>query len=390
MPRVLRAGDGRVTQIELFFDLVYVFAVTQLAHLLVTHTTVDSAVRTAVLLAMVWQVWIYTTWMTNYLNPDTQPMRLGLIALMLASLVLAAAIPEAFSSRGWLVAAMYVAMQVGRSLIVATGLHGHRLEYVFWRAGAWCVLGAVPMLIGAAVHGHGREALWALAVAIEIGGAAIGFPTPGIGRSATREWTIDGRHFAERCQAFVLIALGESLVVSGGRLTELLHAHLDTNRIIAFGAAFFAAVALWWVYFDRSAADSAEEIARSDDPGRLGRNAFHWVHPIIVAGIIVSAAADEVVLAHPTDRGVMSTAWLVLGGVALFLAGHAIFKAIVWRLVSWPRVIAVVVLAGLLAVAPHVTAIVLGMATLAVVIAVAVADRVQHGALAADSAAATD
>ena len=230
MPRVLRAGDGRVTQIELFFDLVYVFAVTQLAHLLVTHTTVDGAVRTAVLLAMVWQVWVYTTWMTNYLDPDTQPVRLGLIALMLASLVLAAAIPEAFGSRGWLVASMYVAMQVGRSLIVAVGLHGHRLEFVFWRAGAWCLLGAVPMLIGAAVHGHAREALWALAVAIEIGGAAIGFPTPGIGRSATSEWTIDGRHFAERCQAFVLIALGESLVVSGGRLTELLHAHLDTSR----------------------------------------------------------------------------------------------------------------------------------------------------------------
>ena len=191
---------------------------------------------------------------------------------------------------------------------MAVGLHGHRLEFVFWR------------------------------------GAAIGFPTPGIGRSDTSDWTIDGRHFAERCQAFVLIALGESIVVSGARLTDLLHAHLDTSRVVAFGTAFVAAVALWWVYFDRSAADSADAIARSDDPGRLGRNAFHWVHPIIVAGIIVSAAADEVVLAHPAARGVMSTSWLVLGGVALFLAGHAIFKAIVWRVVSWPRVVAVLVL----------------------------------------------
>lgn len=390
MPRVLRDGNGRVTQIELFFDLVYVFAVTQLAHLLVSHPTVDGAVRTAVLLAMVWQVWVYTTWMTNYLDPDTQPVRLGLIALMLASLVLAAAIPDAFESRGWLIAVVYVAMQVGRSLIVALGLRGHRLEFVFWRAGAWTVLGAVPVLIGAAVHGHAREALWALGVAIELGGAAFGFPTPGIGRSATQEWTIDGRHFAERCQAFVLIALGESIVVSGGRLSQLLREHVETSRLAAFGAAFLAAVALWWVYFDRSAADSARAIARSDDPGRLGRNAFHWVHPIIVAGIIVSAAADEVVLAHPTARGVMSTAWLVVGGVALFLAGHAVFKAVVWRVVSWPRVIAVVVLAALLVLAPHVTAIVLGLATLTVVIAVAVADRVQHGALGAGSAAATD
>ena len=186
---------------------------------------------------------------------------------------------------------------------------------MFWRAGAWCVLGAVPMLVGAAVHGHAREALWALAVAIEIGGAAIGFPTPGIGRSATREWTIDGRHFAERCQAFVLIALGESIVVSGGRLSGLLRAQRDTSRLVAFGAAFVAAVALWWVYFDRSAADSAQRSRGPTIPGRLGRNAFHWVHPIIVAGIIVTAAADEVVLANPTGTaccrrpGWSSAAW---------------------------------------------------------------------------------
>jgi low temperature requirement protein LtrA len=116
----------------------------------------------------------------------------------------------------------------------------------------------------------------------------------------------------------------------------------------------------------------------SDDPGRLARNAFHWVHPLIVAGIIVSAAADEVVLDDPTRRGVFATSWLVVGGVALFLAGHAVFKAVVWRLVSWPRVIAVAVLLLLLLLAPHVSALTLGIATLVVVIAVAVADRVTH------------
>jgi low temperature requirement protein LtrA len=321
--------------------------------------------------------------MTNYLDPNTQTVRLALLVLMFLSLVLAAAIPGAFGSRAWLIAIVYVITQVGRSLFAGLVLRGHRLEFVFWRAGAWCVLGAVPMLLGAAVDGHAREVLWALAVLIELGGAAVGFPTPGLGRSSTHDWTIDGGHFAERCQAFVLIALGESIVVSGGRLSELFRSNVDSARIAAFVAAFLGAVALWWIYFDRSAADSARAIASSDDPGRLGRNAFHWVHPIIVAGVIVTAAADEVVLADPGRRGVASTSWLVVGGVALFLAGHALFKYIVWGVVSRQRVIAVAVLLALLVLAPHISALALGSATLAVVIAVAVADRVQRGVLVA-------
>ena len=378
MPRFLRDGDGRVTQVELFFDLVYVFAVTQLAHLLLARPTVDGAVETAVLLAMVWQVWVYTTWMTNYLDPDTETVRLVLIALMFASLVLAAALPEAFTTRGTLIAVVYVVMQLGRSVFVAISLRGHPLSVAFWRIGAWCALGAVPMLAGAAVHGHAREALWAAAVAVELVGAAVGFATPGIGRSDTREWTIDGGHFAERCQAFVLIGLGESIVVTGATLSQTLGGHPGGGRIAAFVVAFAGSVALWWIYFDRTAADSAQEIERSDDPGRLGRNAFHWVHPIIVAGIIVAAAADQAVLDDPTRRGELTTSWLVVGGVALFLGGHALFKAVVWRVVSWSRVLAVAVLLMLLLLAPHVSALSLAVATLAVVIAVAVADRIRH------------
>jgi low temperature requirement protein LtrA len=380
MTRMLRSGDGRVTSIELFYDLVYVFAVTQLSQLLVEHLSVDGAVQTAVLLAMVWQVWVYTVWMTNYLHPNRPVVRCALVVLMLASLVFAAAVPEAFGSLGLLVAVLYAAMQVGRSLFAALVLHGHALEMVFWRAGAWCVLGAVPMLLGAAVHGHARAALWALAVVIELVGAAFGFVTPGIGRSATSDWTIDGGHFAERCQAFVLIALGESIVVSGGRLSALLAGDIAASRVTAFLTAFVGAVALWWVYFDRAADDSARVIDESDDPGRLGRNAFHWVHPLIIAGIIVSAAADEVVLTDPLRRGVMSTSWLVLGGVGLFLAGHAVFKAVVWHIASWPRIVAVGVLLVLSVVAPHISALTLGIATLVVVIGVAVTDRINHPA----------
>ena len=368
-----------MTNVELFFDLVYVFAVTQLSHLLVRNTSLDGAVQTAVLLAMVWQVWVYTTWATNYLDPRRQSVRAMLLVLMLGSLVLASALPRAFEDRGLLVAAMYAAMQVGRCVFVIVALRGERLQLAFVRILGWSVTSSAVMLLGAVTaHGHLRELLWASAVVIDLIGAAVGFFLPGLGRSATADWTISGGHFAERCQAFVLIALGESIVVTGTTLSDL--AHPDAAEVVAFLTVFAISVGLWWLYFDRAADDSARAIANSADPGRLARSAFHWIHPLIVAGIIVSAAADDVVLADPTARGRMPTAWLVLGGAALFLLGHAMFKAVVWRVRPTARLVGVGVLAVLFAVAPHVSALTLAIAVLAVVVGVAVSDRMVHPA----------
>jgi low temperature requirement protein LtrA len=374
---VLRHGDGAdsVTNVELFFDLVYVFAVTQLSHLLVQHPTADGALQTAVLLAMVWQIWVYTTWAANYLDPNRTPARVMLLALMFGSLVLAAALPEAFHDRGTLVALAYVVMQAGRGLFIIWALRGERLQIVFLRIMPWTVLSSAVVLLGAVEHGHVRALLWAAAIAIDLIGAALGFYVPGLGGSATTEWTISGGHFAERCQGFVLIALGESIIVIGAQLR--LH-DPSTHDLLAFAAAFLGAVGYWWVYFDRAAEDSARIIASSDDPGRLARNAFHWIHPLIVGGIIVTAAADEKVLEHPSAHGETPTAWLVLGGAALFLGGHAVFKAVVWRLVSWPRVVAVAVLLALGVLVPHTAALTLAICAVAAVVAVAITDRIQH------------
>src|SRR5439155_1562890 len=119
----------------------------------------------------------------------------------------------------------------------------------------------------------------------------------GLGRSRTSDWTIEGGHFAERCQAFILIALGESIVIIGATLTDV--KPVTAASVTSFVVAFAGSVALWWLYFDQSAGAAAEMIARSDDPGRLGRSAYHLIHPVMVAGIIVCAAADEKVLADP-------------------------------------------------------------------------------------------
>jgi low temperature requirement protein LtrA len=368
------ADRHRVTNIELFFDLVYVFAVTQLSHYLLDHPTAQGAFQAALLLGLVWQAWIYTTWLTNWLDPDRDSVRLMLVCLMLLSLVMSAALPEAFEGRGLLVAISYAAIQVGRSVFAVFALRGETLFSNYVRLLVWCVVSSSLVILGGALHGHLRELFWCVALAVDLIGGAVGFYTPGSGRSDTHDWTIDGSHFAERCQGFVIIALGESIIVTGTTLSGLTFTAWTSG---AFVAAFAGAVALWWVYFDRSAEAGARMIAASDDPGRLGRSAYHYTHPIMVAGVIVTAAADERVLAHPSHVAGYVTGWMALGGTALFLAGHVLFKLEVWRQLPWSRVIAAVVLLLLVPLAPHLPALWLGALGCAVVVALVVSDRLR-------------
>jgi low temperature requirement protein LtrA len=374
-------GHGRVTTIELFFDLVYVFAVTQLSHYLLRHLTLAGAVQVALLLAMVWQLWAYTSWMTNWLDPERIGVRLMMLALMLASLVMSAGLPEAFGDGGLIVGGAYAVMQVGRSAFVVWALPAGALRRNFERIWCWCCASGGLAVAGGLAGGTVRELLWLAAVGVDLTGSTVGFWTPGLGRSSTREWDIEGGHFAERCQAFILIALGESVVVIGATLAGLLsgplaapHGRGHVSAAIAFVLAFVGSAGLWWLYFDRSAEAGAQVIERSADPGALGRSAYHLIHPVMVAGIIVVAAADDVVLSGPGARTGLASALLILGGPALFLAGHAAFKAAVWRKVSVPRLAGIAVLALLGLVAPHVSVLVLAACAAVVVIGVVVAD----------------
>jgi low temperature requirement protein LtrA len=367
-----RSGAQRVTNIELFFDLVYVFAVTQLSHYLLDHPTVTGALQAGLLLVMVWLVWSYTTWVTNWLDPDRMAVRLLLVVLMLISLAMAVSLPRAFEDLGPWVGGGYAIQQIGRAVFMVIALRGHPLQVNFERILAWCVVSGSLAVAGGLVHGSARYVLWLLAVSVDVAGAAVGFYTPGLGRSSTSDWTIEGGHFAERCQAFILIALGESIVIIGATLTGK---PVTAGNVTAFVVAFAGSVALWWVYFDQSAEAAAAEIGRSADPGRLGRSAYTWIHPVMVAGIIVSAAADQKVLNEPGATARTATAWLILGGPALFLAGHAAFKLVVWRVLPWPRVAGIAVLALLGLAAKAIPELGLAACAAGVVIAVAATDR---------------
>ena len=335
---------------------------------------VATALHATLLLAMMWLLWAYTTWVTNWLDPDHIAVRVLLLALALVSLVMSAAVPAAFGSGGLIVGSAYLVMQVGRSIFAAVVIKDPGLRRNFERILAWCAVSGLLALGGGIATGLARDMLWLGAVVVDMAGGLAGFYTPGLGRSTTADWTIEGNHFAERCQGFILIGLGESIVVIGTTFAITKGA----AETAAFAVSVLISVGLWWLYFDRSAGAAADVIARSADPGRLGRSAYHLIHPIMVGGIIVAAAADQAVLERPSGAVQAWAAWLILGGPALFLAGHAAFKAAVWRRVSWQRIVAIVVL-GLIGLAeaasPAVSRLGLAAASAVVVAAVAVADR---------------
>lgn len=180
---------------------------------------------------------------------------------------------------------------------------------------------------------------------------------------------VEGGHLAERCAAFVLIALGESILVTGSTLTS--HVNLVTSG--AFLLAFGGSVALWWVYFARSAPAATEVIAHAGErTGALSRVAFNFLHPVIVAGVVVASAADERLLREPGAPAATVDVLLTLGGPALFLAGHAAYKALLWQALPISRVTAVVVLLALMPVGVALGAPVAGCAAAALVVTVAV------------------
>ncbi|MHC3826811.1 low temperature requirement protein A [Pseudomonas sp. G3-19] len=365
--------SGKVGMVELFFDLVFVFAVTQLSHSLLAHLSILGAVQVALLMVAVWWVWIFTSWITNWLDPEKLPIRLGLFGLMIAGLLLSSSIPKAFTERGLMFASAFVFMQVGRTLFAIWAVRGESLSMTrnFQRILAWLMCSGVFWIAGAFLDGQQRLLCWALALLIELISPSLYFWVPGLGRSSLSDWNVEGNHMAERCALFVIIALGESLLVTGATFAELA---LSTTGVMAFLVAVLGSIGMWWVYFDSGAERAHHRIAHSSDPGRQARIAYTYLHVLIVAGVIVSAVADELVLVHPdhaSDAGIL----VIVGGPWLFLLGNALFK---WVMSDRPLPplshlagLVLLMLALPLALNHWFSALVLGALTTAIVVLVA-------------------
>jgi low temperature requirement protein LtrA len=329
-------GDGATqptTTVELFFDLVYVFAVTQLSRQILDDLSIAGIARAAFLLLIVWWAWIYTTWMANWFDPASPAVRRVLTAVMLASLLMAAALPEAFGERGMLFAASYVALQVGRNAAAAWLLtRRHRLRDVFERLVVWSAASGALWLAGAALDSDQRLMLWIPALALELAAPAAGYWLPRRGRAATTDYDIEGAHFAERCQLFIIIALGESIVVTGATASA---SGMTSTVVLCLVVAFVETAALWWLYFGATAEQARITLSSSDDPGRLARDAYTYLHLPIVAGIIATAVGTDLLIAEPHHALHGVGLAMMLGGPALFLLGESLFR---WRMTGTTNV----------------------------------------------------
>jgi low temperature requirement protein LtrA len=359
---------ARVTYVELFFDLVFVFAVTQLSHAVLAHPTGEGLLHAGLLLLAVWWAWVYTAWVTNWLDPERPPVRLMLFVMMAAALVLSAAIPDAFGKRGLVFAAAYVFMQVGRSLFFLVSAWRepvHRRNFV--RILAWFVLAGIVWIVGAFQQGQARLLVWGLAMAVEFAAPALGYWAPRLGRTSATEWNVEGAHLAERCALFTIIALGESIIVTGATVVGL---PWTVEVIAAFASALVCSIAMWWIYFSSTAEAASEAIAHSANPGAIARLAYTYSHLLPVAGIIVAAVGDEWVLHHPLGHTDFKVAAAVIGGPALFLFGSLVFKLAVFRRWSPTRLVGLGLLAATIPVAGHVSPLALSVLTTLALVAV--------------------
>jgi low temperature requirement protein LtrA len=325
----LRRDDGASTQtattLELFYDLVFVFAVTQVSHHLLGHLDWEGAGQSALILLMVWWSWNYTTWLTNELDPEATAVRLVVIALMLGSLLMAVSVPEAFGSRALLFAGAYVVIQVGRTAFLAFAaarpgtVERERASHIL----VWFAAAGVFWIAGALADGPARTLLWLVALAIDYGAPAVTYWVPWGRRTAPGDWNVGTSHFAERFQLFVIIALGESIVVTGATTADL---DLDVARVLALSLAFLSSAAMWWLYFDYVARIAERRLELAANRTELARDAYTYLHVLMIAGVIVAAVGDELLIAHPTGHLDGTEVAALAAGPGLYLAAHVLFR----------------------------------------------------------------
>ena len=362
-----------VTPLELFFDLVYVFAIGQLSHHLLEHVDLRTAAETAILTLAVVYAWYMVAWGANWLDPDRMAVRLLLVGLMFASLIMSAAIPEAFDGRAWLFVTGYLLIQIGRSLFLISALRGRALGEHFVNDLVWEVLVGGLWIAGAVSDGDARLALWGAAVVATHAGTWSLHWLPGRGRAIDLSHTeIAGGHLVERFRLFFLIALGETVLTMGTAFTG---EPFEVERLLALAIGFTGTVALWWCYFHRAEHVGVELAERAEDAGVVGWLGT-WTLTLMVLALVGIAVGDELAIAHPGDGTTLGFTLLTFGGPALFLLAQVFFLRQAPGPVPRSRPVGLVALA-ILAVATAPLALIVGIAaSAAVLVAVAVADTV--------------
>jgi low temperature requirement protein LtrA len=341
-PDTHQESERRTSYIELFFDLVFVFAITQVTTLLVNDASAGGFVRAAIILFLVYWAWGGYAWMTNAIDVDSLGVRLVFLLAMAGSFFMALAVPRAYDEQGAWFVAPYLLVRVLHVALYAWGLRGDRahLQAVLQLA-PWFLLAPAVVLVGGFVDDPARAWIWVVAIAIDVIGAL------SVGRAGFR---VSPAHFAERYGLFVIIALGESIVAIGVGAQDV---ERDLTFAVAVAVAFAGVAALWWAYFDFLARAMERTLTRApaERRGPVARDIFSFFHYPIVLGIILYAVAAKKTLEHPADP-LSEAGRAALGiGVAVYLLGFALGRYRGVRRLAWERLVsAAIVLAVSLAI----------------------------------------
>ncbi|MEU4677598.1 low temperature requirement protein A [Micromonospora sp. NPDC023737] len=337
------AGEsGRPLFVELFLDLVYVFALVSLTKMLTGNLSWTGLARGLVLLLAFALIWALTTWAGGSSAVARPSVQAHIIATAAAGLVMAAAAPHAFGDRGLLFAGTYVFIHFGSIIYFLLVAPSPAMPRRTARIAFWEAIAAIGWISGAFSEGPVRLGLWAAAAAVEYTTAALGWPVPGLGRSRSMEWQLGGERVPERYRQFVVVAFGVSILTTG---TTFSQNEYTLDRGYALAVVFTIVVLMWRIYIYRAGELLTEAIARSPDPALLTRAAA-VCHLVMVAGIGGVAVTSDLVVVRPFGDTPPSWAAVVLGGPALFLIGRGLLDYTVFGRISRSRVLGLVLLAG--------------------------------------------
>ena len=308
--------EHQVTPLELFFDLVFVFAITQVTSLLAHDPTWRGVLHGMLVLAALWWAWTTFASLTSAIDVDEGGVRLAMLASTLAMLFVALAVPGAFSDDAVLFGVAYLVVRLFHLVLSAiVGRHEPNRRSALVRFAPTAILGASLLVLAGFLHGNERIAVWVIALAIDYLGPVV----IGIGRG----WRIAPEHFAERHGLIVLIALGESIIAIGaGAGFELV-----TGVLVAAALGLVVLSALWWLYFDVASILVRRRLtqARGLEQARLARDAYNYLHLPMVAGIVLFALGLKTTIGHVGEALDTVPAVALCGGAALYLLGHIAF-----------------------------------------------------------------
>jgi low temperature requirement protein LtrA len=314
--RGMAGAEERVTPLELFFDLIFVFAITQVTGFVVEDPTWAGLAKGLLVLGVLWWAWAAYAWLTNTINPEEGAVRIAMFAAMGAMLVASLAVPDVFGDDAFVFACAYAFVRIAHLVLYAIAGRGDRdLLAAIARLGVGTAIGVGLLFVAAGLDGRLQVAMWALALTFDLLGAYVG---------GGKGWRLSAGHFAERHALIVIIALGESIVALGLAASH----ELGTGRVAAGLLGFAVAAAMWWLYFDVVAIVAERKLHELTGNAQLAmaRDSYSYLHLPMVAGIILFAVGVKKTLGDVGEPLKLVPAVTLCGGVALYLLAHILFR----------------------------------------------------------------